>query len=285
MNPIYTGKDVSYIDTKQANRAAENAVLDAERFAVFAGLLGGATYPRGRAGQGLGAAGLRRAPRRHHRLGVRPGVPRSAHRLARRVGARPHGAATTRWRLLSTRRRRPVVVWNPLAHNRTDVVTVRLDAPLGAGAARHRRRRRRVPRSSSTAGSRSAGWRATCRRWAGGPTASSPATRSPDWEPRTARDRQRALPAAGGSGAGRRGQLADRGRAARTDRRRRVGNELAVYDEYPAHPVAGEGPWHLLPKGRWSRRRPTGSGETYRSVGRTPVVARSDRRCCGTPRP
>ncbi len=27
MNPIYTGKDVSYIDTKQANRAAETAVL------------------------------------------------------------------------------------------------------------------------------------------------------------------------------------------------------------------------------------------------------------------
>ena len=45
MNPIYTGKDVSYIDTKQANRAAEHAVLEAERFAVFAGLLAGATYP------------------------------------------------------------------------------------------------------------------------------------------------------------------------------------------------------------------------------------------------
>jgi len=29
----------------------------------------------------------------------------------------------------------------------------------------------------------------------------------------------------------------------------RVGNELAVYDEYPAHPEAGEGPWHLLPSG------------------------------------
>ena len=28
-----------------------------------------------------------------------------------------------------------------------------------------------------------------------------------------------------------------------------VGNELAVYDEYPVHPQAGEGPWHLLPKG------------------------------------
>ncbi len=28
-----------------------------------------------------------------------------------------------------------------------------------------------------------------------------------------------------------------------------MGNELAVYEEYPAHPGAGEGPWHLLPKG------------------------------------
>ncbi|WP_038853340.1 glycoside hydrolase family 38 C-terminal domain-containing protein, partial [Mycobacterium avium] len=29
----------------------------------------------------------------------------------------------------------------------------------------------------------------------------------------------------------------------------RVGNELAVYEEYPSHPSQGEGPWHLLPKG------------------------------------
>src|SRR5262249_43556914 len=29
----------------------------------------------------------------------------------------------------------------------------------------------------------------------------------------------------------------------------RVGNELAVYDEYPAHPEAGARPVHLLPKG------------------------------------
>ena len=91
MNPIYTGKDVSYIDTKQANRAAEDAVLDAERFAVFAGLLGGADVSAGRAGQGVGAAGLRRPPRRDHRLGVRPGVPRPADRMARRMGPRPDG--------------------------------------------------------------------------------------------------------------------------------------------------------------------------------------------------
>ena len=28
-----------------------------------------------------------------------------------------------------------------------------------------------------------------------------------------------------------------------------MGNELAVYEEYPSHPTQGEGPWHLLPKG------------------------------------
>ena len=94
MNPIYTGKDVSYIDTKQANRAAEDAVLDAERFAVFAGLLAGATYPEAGVRQGVGAAGLRRAPRRDHRLGVRPGLPRPADRLARRLGTR-HGRRAT----------------------------------------------------------------------------------------------------------------------------------------------------------------------------------------------
>ena len=40
MNPIYTGKDVSYIDTKQAQRAAEVAALDAEKLRPFADLLG-----------------------------------------------------------------------------------------------------------------------------------------------------------------------------------------------------------------------------------------------------
>src|SRR5439155_16555281 len=28
-----------------------------------------------------------------------------------------------------------------------------------------------------------------------------------------------------------------------------VGNELRVYEEYPAHPDFGEGPWHLVPSG------------------------------------
>src|SRR5216683_879070 len=44
MNPVYTGKDVSYVDTKQAQRAAETAVLDGERLATLA-WLAGADYP------------------------------------------------------------------------------------------------------------------------------------------------------------------------------------------------------------------------------------------------
>ncbi len=44
MNPLYPGKDVSYIDTKQAQRAAETAVMDGERLATLA-WLHGAPYP------------------------------------------------------------------------------------------------------------------------------------------------------------------------------------------------------------------------------------------------
>ncbi|HTX28551.1 MAG TPA: glycoside hydrolase family 38 C-terminal domain-containing protein [Streptosporangiaceae bacterium] len=44
MNPVYTGKDVSYIDTKQGQRAIETAVLEAERLATVA-WLAGAPFP------------------------------------------------------------------------------------------------------------------------------------------------------------------------------------------------------------------------------------------------
>ena len=44
MNPVYPGKDVSYIDTKQGQRAAEIAVGEAERLATLA-WLAGAPYP------------------------------------------------------------------------------------------------------------------------------------------------------------------------------------------------------------------------------------------------
>ena len=44
MNPVYTGKDVSYIDTKQAQRAIETAVAEAERLGTLA-WLDGAPFP------------------------------------------------------------------------------------------------------------------------------------------------------------------------------------------------------------------------------------------------
>src|SRR5690242_9434298 len=44
MNPVYTGKDVSYADTKVAARVGEVAVLEGERFATLAWLRG-APYP------------------------------------------------------------------------------------------------------------------------------------------------------------------------------------------------------------------------------------------------
>ena len=174
MNPIYTGKDVSFIDTKQANRAAENAVLDAEKFAVFAGLLAGADYPQA----ALAKAWVQLAYGAHHDaitgsesdqvyLDLLTGW-RDAWELGR--AARDNSLA-----LLSSAVDGDVVVWNPLAHNRTDVVTVRLDAIRSVpGCACSTTTAPSCPRLSSTTDDRSAGWRATCRRWVGGPTGWSP---------------------------------------------------------------------------------------------------------------
>ncbi|MBE8473411.1 glycoside hydrolase family 38 N-terminal domain-containing protein [Streptomyces justiciae] len=45
MNPVYTGKDVSYIDTKQAQRYGETLLADAEAWATLASLVAGHPYP------------------------------------------------------------------------------------------------------------------------------------------------------------------------------------------------------------------------------------------------
>ncbi|MEU9048957.1 NEW3 domain-containing protein [Streptomyces sp. NPDC048384] len=45
MNPIYTGKDVSYIDTKQAQRYGETLLADAEAWATLASLVTGHPFP------------------------------------------------------------------------------------------------------------------------------------------------------------------------------------------------------------------------------------------------
>ncbi len=250
MNPIYTGKDVSYIDTKQANRAAEDAVLDAERFAVFACLLGGATYPQA----ALAKAWVQLAYGAHHDAITGSESDQvyldllTGWRDAWELGTTARDNAL---RLLSSAVDAPVVVWNALAHKRTDVTTARLSRPLGTGV--------RVVDSDGAElpthvehGGRSVSWLATdvpSVGWQSYRLVSGDAATG--WEPLDGTDignehyRLRADPTRGGGVsslievASGRELIAEGG----------VGNELAVYDEYPAHPQAGEGPWHLLPKG------------------------------------
>ncbi|MET0451969.1 MAG: NEW3 domain-containing protein, partial [Mycobacterium sp.] len=265
MNPIYTGKDVSYIDTKQANRAAENAVLEAERFAVFAGLLGGATYPEA----ALAKAWVQLAYGAHHDAITGSESDQvyldllTSWRDAWELGREARDNALA---LLSATVDGGLVVWNPLGHNRADVVTVHLDHPF-AGAVLDADGNE-VPTVSEHDGHSlswlardvpSLGWRSY--RFADGLTTSA-------WTPidgdeigagvhRLRVDAQRGGGVASLVVDG--VELIDDGR---------VGNELAVYDEYPAHPKAGEGPWHLLPKGpvTTSAQTPAQSVQAYRSA-------------------
>lgn len=255
MNPIYTGKDVSYIDTKQANRAAENAVLTGERFAVFAALLAGVDYPEA----ALTKAWVQLAYGAHHDaitgsesdqvyLDLLTGW-RDAWELGR--AARDNSLALLSAAVTShDGDAQPVVVWNQLAHNRTDIVTARFDEPVAAGV--------RVLNADGAEvsahiehGGRSMTWLA-----ADVPSLGWQVYRlvpaddaGPGWEPipgeRIANEHYRLAvdPARGG---GVRSLVRD-GRELIADGR--VGNELAAYEEHPAHPKTGEGPWHLLPKG------------------------------------
>jgi alpha-mannosidase len=252
MNPIYTGKDVSYIDTKQAQRAAEAAVLEAEPFAAFATILAGVDYPDA----ALAKAWVQLAYGAHHDAitgsesdqvyldlvtswrdahDLAVGIRSNALTILSKLVALPPGAGT------------PVVVWNPLNHSRTDTVSVRFATsgvivtddtgaelpalverdtvtflasdvpPLGW----------RVFRLSE-ASRDDQGWVAV-----GGETAAS--------------DRFQVTvdPARGGGVR----SLVELTTGQELITPGAVGNELAVYEEYHDHPTFGEGPWHLLPKG------------------------------------
>ena len=253
MNPIYTGKDVSFIDTKQANRAAEDAVLGAERFAVFAALLAGARYPEA----ALAKAWVQLAWGAHHDaitgsesdqvyLDLLTGW-RDAWELgtAARAGALEvlSGAVETSGR--------SVVVWNPLAHNRTDIVTVHLDAPVGAGVQVLDADGAEVAAVVADDG-HSVSWRADDVGSLGWRTYRLASSSQPcGWEPvegvaiANEFHRLRVDPSRGGAVV----SLIETASGREWIAQGGAGNELAVYDEHPAHPDAGEGPWHLLPKG------------------------------------
>ena len=142
--------------------------------------------------------------------------------------------------------------------------------------------------TSSTTDAQSPGWRLTFRRWAGGPTGWLLVTRPRrDWHQvagyQIANEQHRLTvdPARGGAVTSwlhnDREMIADG----------RVGNELAVYQEYPGHPTGGEGPWHLVPHGVGGllvgRTPPRCAPTTARSASGSSCTVRSPA-CCATPR-
>ena len=267
MNPVYPGKDVSYIDTKQAQRAAEVAVRDGELLATLA-WLAGAGYPA----QSLDKAWRQLVFGAHHDAitgtesdqvyldllgGWREAWQRgeaarrdAAGELAARADTRGPGE-------------RALVVFNTLSWPRSGLVTTELEFPAPGPAwialrdeaaavpflAEHPRRHPDGSLAGVTLTFRAAdvpgvGYRAY---WAGPARGGEPAPAG--WEPqpgaRLENDRflVEADPARGGTLTRLRDKLAG------AELLRPGGNELIVQEEYAAHPRWGEGPWLLSPKG------------------------------------
>jgi alpha-mannosidase len=278
MNPVYTGKDVSFIDTKQAHRHAEALLIDAEKFATLASVAGpGDPYPH---------AALDKAWRQllygaHHDaitgsesdqvyLDLVTGW-REAYDLGRGVldraltslvesaagagGGDTGGEAGSRY----------VTVFNPSSWPRTDLVRARVEPgePGSAGIAVFDDAGAPVPALLEHPAYREDGSLASvdvvflaadvpavghrCWRAAGtaepGPIgwSAGSGTVIENEHHRIAVDPDR-----GGAVA----ELFDKGAQRQVLQAGRVGNELLVYAEYPAHPTWNEGPWHLVPDGR-----------------------------------
>ncbi|GAA2313150.1 NEW3 domain-containing protein [Nonomuraea roseoviolacea subsp. roseoviolacea] len=252
MNPIYTGKDVSYIDTKQAQRAGEVAAVDAEKLATLAALEGLGTYPEA----ALDKVWRQLAYGAHHDaitgsesdqvyLDLLSGW-REAYDLAAAV--RDVSLEALVARVDTGGEGLAVVVANTLSFDRSAPVAVRLPAGLDGGRVLDDTGAR-VPSVVDRGTLRflaedvpATGWR-TWRLLPGPP--------EPAWVPvpgvsvENGRYRVTADPQRGGCLSG----VFDKKAGRELLRPGCVGNELRVYEEYPAHPDFGEGPWHLVPKG------------------------------------
>jgi alpha-mannosidase len=259
MGPVYTGKDVSYIDTKQAQRAIETAVIEAERLATMA-WLDGAPFPH----VALDRAWRLLAYGAHHD-GI-TGVESDQVYLDLAGGWREA------WELGSAARRDAVAqltgaspgvtvsVVNPLGRARDGMAKVTVQVPddgtrwleLRDGAGQ-------VPALAEG-----------IRRRDDGSLAEVTLTFAARAVPPLGSVTYRAVPAEGPAGGWREvpGLPAiendtyqvtadpDRGGTVSvTDKRTGTsvlagpGNELVIQDEYAQHPRHGEGPWHLSPKG------------------------------------
>ena len=250
MNPVYTGKDVSYIDTKQAQRATETLLLDAEKWATLAVLHGRARYPT----EALDKAWRLLIYGAHHDAitGTESdqvyldllGGWREAYELARDV----HHRALTHVgeQIDTTGAGRPVVIFNPSSWSRTDIVSVQVDGQVRVVDAEGTRVPAVHDGSMLTFLARevpSLGYR-TYRLVA----AAAP---EPGWEPTPGRSASNDFygisvdPARGGTV----DSVTELASGRELMHPARFGNEILVYDEYSEHPEFHEGPWHLLPQG------------------------------------
>lgn len=250
MNPIYTGKDVSYIDTKQAQRAAEVAAVDAEKLGTYAELLGLGRF----AEASLDKVWRQLAYGAHHDaitgsesdqvyIDLLTGW-REAHDLsdeARTASLEAFAARIDTSAFGSS----AVVVTNTLSFTRTDLVTVEL--PAGGAVTVVDADGSPVPSvvegnklSFLAADVPSLGWRTyglvagTSAGW--GPADSAESVENEFFHVTVDETRGGAV-----------SSIVDK----RTGRQvlKGLGNELRVYEEYPDHPRFGEGPWHLTPSG------------------------------------
>jgi alpha-mannosidase len=263
MNPVYTGKDVSYIDTKQAQRAIETAVTEAERLGTLA-WLAGTPYPHA----ALDKAWRLLAYGAHH--DAITGVESDEVYLDLLGGWREA------WELGSAARRDAlaalagpgdgpgadltVTVANGLARPRHGMVRVTVQVPDDGTRGLEVREDGGAPVPSVTEGVRrrpdGSLAEVTLTFFAAGVPALGlrtyrlQATQTPAHEWREAAGttienpvyRATADPARGGTV-----RITDKRTGA--DVLAGPGNELIIQDEYAQHPRHGEGPWHLSPKG------------------------------------
>lgn len=263
MNPVYTGKDVSYIDTKQAQRAAEVAVLDGERLAAITTLLG-ARYP---------ALALDKAWRQliygaHHDaitgtesdqvyLDLLTGW-READELGRTVltEAIDHLAACAD----TTGPGEAVVVVNALAFARDAMATATVRLPGFQGARVEDTEGNSVAAvTESVVRHRDGSLELTLTFLAREVPATgyrvyrvvNAATTPPPWTPRpgTAAASESFVVEADPARGGALSSVYDRVAGRELVRPGGLAAELLVQEEHSGHPVWGEGPWHLLPKG------------------------------------
>ena len=270
MGPIYTGKDVSFIDTKQANRRAETALLEAEKLAAFALALGH-PYPERAADKAW-----RQLVFNSHHDGITGsesdqvyldllGGWREAYELAsdmRNSAMKVIAAHVDTAGHINTGAQ-SLVVFNSLAQTRSDLVEalVPLPDPGARSIIVRDSAGREVPAVTAptayhpdgTAAEIRAQFRASAVPGLG--YACYQVERSGqgpgDWAPAEglSASNERFLVQADPARGGCLSRLVDR----RTGRdllpAGRVANELLVYPEYAQHPQMREGPWHVLPAG------------------------------------